>query len=103
LQITLFDLQDRTRIRDVVAMAIIVAMKEHDFEVGPKLKRAIDLVQSDLLRSLECLGVRNAEVIGRCSRIAAKPVVAIGAVEPTMRTMAGYSISSNAQPYRQTS
>jgi hypothetical protein len=61
LQITVFNLQDRTRIRDVVAMAIIVAMKEHGFEVGPKLKHAIDLVQSDLLRSLERLGVRNAE------------------------------------------
>jgi hypothetical protein len=40
LQITVFDLQDRTRIRDVVAMAIVVIMQEHGFEVGPKLKRA---------------------------------------------------------------
>ena len=61
LQITALDLLDGTRIRDVVAMAVVAAVKEHHFEAGPKLDREIGIIHSDLLEFLTRLKVRNAE------------------------------------------
>ena len=61
LQITALDLQDGTRVRDVVAMAVVAAVTEQNFEAGPKLDREIDIIHSDLLGALAGTGVRNAK------------------------------------------
>jgi hypothetical protein len=42
-------------------MAILAAVKKHDFEVGPKLDRQIDIIHSDLLGFLTGVSIRNAE------------------------------------------
>ena len=61
LPITALDLQNGTRTRDAVARAIVEALKECQFEVGPKLDQAVDLIHTDLREFLKTMEIPDAE------------------------------------------
>lgn len=61
LKLSVLDLQDPMRMRNAVAKVLVGALKENNFEVGPKLEHVQDITHSDLLKFLEGVGVANAE------------------------------------------
>lgn len=61
LQLTALDLQDESRIREVVAATLLENMDTLDFEVGPKADRAVRRVKSHLTDFLKRMGTPNPE------------------------------------------